>query len=133
MLTSLLEGEVDYDIINKMAYSLDFTMMKNRLLKVFTRFAMKMLDTENIVIKDLGLSKLNNRLDKDSFEGSVQEAFEIYILMHSLADSVPFANEQMGKKKFNPDQWKAYEFIKTHTGRIEVNVNGSLQRIYFPI
>ena len=93
MLTSLLEGEVDYDIINKMANSLDFNMMKNRLVKVFTRFAMKMLDTDKIVIKDLPLSKLNNRLDKDSFEGSVQEAFEIYILMHSLADSVPHANE----------------------------------------
>lgn len=71
MLTSLLEGEVDYDIINKMANSLDFNMMKNRLLKVFTRFAMKMLDTENIVVKDLPLSKINNRLDKDSFEGSI--------------------------------------------------------------
>jgi hypothetical protein len=93
MLTSLLEGEVDYDIINKMANSLDFNMMKNRLLKVFTRFAMKMLDTEIIVIKDLPLSKLNNRLDKDSFEGSIQEAFEIYILMHSLADNVEVAHE----------------------------------------
>lgn len=76
-----------------MANSLDFTMMKNRLLKVFTRFAIEMLELSNIVIKDLPLSKLNNRLDKDSFEGSVQEAFEIYILMHSLADNVPSANE----------------------------------------
>ena len=71
MLTSLLEGEIDHDIINKMANSLDFTMMKNRLLKVFKRFAMKMLDTESLVVKDVPLSKLNNRLDKDSFEGPV--------------------------------------------------------------
>lgn len=92
-----------------------------------------MLETENIVIKDLPLSKLNNKLDKDSFDSCIQEAFEIYILMNSLADSVPAANEQMGRKKFTQDQWKAYEFIKTHTGRIEINVNGSLQRIYFPI
>ena len=95
MLTSLLEGEVDFDIINKMANSLDFNMMKNRLLKVFTRFAMNMLeiDQTNILIKDLPLSKLNNRLDKDSFEGFIQEAFEIYILMHSLADNVAIAHD----------------------------------------
>ena len=93
MLTSLLEGEVDHDIINKMANSLDFGMMKSRLLKIFTRFSVQMLETENIVVKDLPLSKLNNKLDKDSFDSCIQEAFEIYILMHSLADNVPASNE----------------------------------------
>jgi len=35
MLTSLLEGEIDMEIINRMAMSLDFDIMKNRMLTVF--------------------------------------------------------------------------------------------------
>ena len=39
MLTSLLEGEVDMEIINRMAGSLDFEMIKNRMVAIFERFA----------------------------------------------------------------------------------------------
>jgi hypothetical protein len=35
LLTSLLEGEVDMEIIHRMAFSIDFNMMKNRMLIVF--------------------------------------------------------------------------------------------------
>ena len=39
MLTSLLEGEIDIEIIFRMSRSLDFLTMKQRMLTVFTRFA----------------------------------------------------------------------------------------------
>ena len=39
LLTSLLEGEIDLDIITKMATGLDFNMLKERILTIFTRFA----------------------------------------------------------------------------------------------
>ena len=54
-----------------MANGLDFTMLKNRLLKVFTRFVEKLLDKTNLVIKDLPLQKINNKLNKESFDGSI--------------------------------------------------------------
>lgn len=44
MLTSLLEGEIDIDIMNRMAFSLDFFVMKDRMLSVFTQFAEEILD-----------------------------------------------------------------------------------------
>jgi hypothetical protein len=39
MLTSLLEGEIDMEIIQRMGQSLDFNMMKDRMLIIFHRFA----------------------------------------------------------------------------------------------
>ena len=37
------------------------------------------------------------------------------------------------RKRFNSEQWKAYDFIRSHTGKLEIAVNGSLQAVYFPI
>jgi hypothetical protein len=102
LLTSLLEGEIDMEIINRMALSLDFNMLKDRLLTVFKRFVEKLLGKSNVVIKDLALSVLDNRLQKDSFDEAVQEAFEIYILIHTLADS-NVAQEHLARESFNPD------------------------------
>ena len=44
LLTSLLEGEVDKDIMMRMAFSLDFNVMKDRMLKVFVNFAEELLE-----------------------------------------------------------------------------------------
>lgn len=68
LLTSLLEGEVDMEIISRMAFSLDFNMMKNRLLIVFQRFAEKLLDKGSLIVKDIPLVALDNRLQKESFD-----------------------------------------------------------------
>lgn len=43
LLTSLLEGEIDIEIMNRMAFSLDFFVMKDRMLDVFTSFALEVL------------------------------------------------------------------------------------------
>jgi hypothetical protein len=132
LLVSLLEGEVDHEIINRMTMSLDFNVLKDRMVTVFKRFAEKLLD-KNINVKDIPVAKLDKSLRKDSFDDSVREAFEIFNLMHSLADNSKTAEEQLQRSKFTADQHKAFDFIRSHTGRIEVNINSILQRIYFPI
>ena len=129
MLTSLLEGEVDQEIINRMAMSLDFSAMKSRLLKVFAKFAENILEwdrDEPINVKDLPLIQIDKRLQIDSFEEGTEEAFQIFILMHQLADCNEIAAEELQRDRFTPDQWKAFEFIRSHTARIEINVDGSL-------
>jgi hypothetical protein len=64
-----------------MSNALDYTVVKDRMLAVFTVFAEEILEMENIDIAQLTIQSLNNRLIKDSFEGSINEAFELYILM----------------------------------------------------
>lgn len=91
LLTSLIEGEVDIEIVNLMVNALDFETMKNRMLNVFKRFAEIILDRQNLVVREIPFKKIFDKLQKDSFDTSVAEAFEIYILLHSLADSNSYA------------------------------------------
>ena len=39
LLLSLLEGDLDVNKIEKMSAALDYTVVKDRMLTVFTRFA----------------------------------------------------------------------------------------------
>ena len=64
-----------------MSSSLDYVVVKDRMLTVFTLFAEKTLEEPIPNVAKLTLSTLNNRLVRDSFEGSISEAFELFILM----------------------------------------------------
>lgn len=44
LLLSLLEGETDMEIVTRMSQSLDFGVVKERMLVVFTIFAKKVLN-----------------------------------------------------------------------------------------
>lgn len=52
LLVSLLEGEIDMEIMNRMAFSLDMTVIKERFLSVFIGFACDLLGLDSIVMKD---------------------------------------------------------------------------------
>ena len=119
--------------MTRMAFSLDFNVFKGRMLSVFTQFAAEVLRVDDVDMRDLSLNKLNHRLLKESFDGNIGEAFEIYILMHSLADSIKEAGVYLERDQFTPEQSKAFDFIRQHMGRIEIADNGKLQRVYFPI
>lgn len=92
-----------------------------------------MLGDDFTDVNSLSIASLNDRLKKDSFEGNIMEAFEIFTLFHNLAENIESARNNLERKKFTADEWKAYEFIRSHTGRIEIAVNSNLQRVYFPI
>ena len=100
MLLSLLEGEDDIEINNRMAHSLDFDAMKERLLKVYRTFVLKSLNLKTIDISRLELNRINNSLNKDSFKGNIIEAFEIFILLHTLADTNARARANLEKASF---------------------------------
>jgi hypothetical protein len=97
LLTSLLEGEIDMDIITRMVFSFDQQVMKERMLTVYREFCCILLEKDDIVIQNLSINQINKRLAKDSFDCVIAEAFEIYILMHSLADSVEGADKMLYK------------------------------------
>lgn len=102
MLTSLLEGEVDMDIISRMATTLDFDMIKDRMVSIFYRFAQILEDNEDLIYDDITIPKINKMLKKEDFDGCIAEGFQIFILFNSLADSCPEAAEQLEKKTYTP-------------------------------
>ena len=75
MLTSLLEGEFDMEIMYRMSFSLDMSVMKERMVNVYRKFAEELLGEENIDLTELTINRLNNYLEKNSFDGNIGEAF----------------------------------------------------------
>jgi len=75
MLTSLLEGEFDMEIMQRMSFSLDMSVMKERMVNVYRKFAEELLGEENIDLTELTINRLNNLLEKNSFDGNIAEAF----------------------------------------------------------
>ena len=101
------------------------------MLTVYREFVCSLLQKDEIKIQEISINQIDKRLEKFSFETSIAEAFEIYILMHSLADCVEGAAEWLNKqtgtiKNFTEDQWRAFEFIRSHTSRIEIVNNNNL-------
>jgi len=116
-----------------MAGSLDVSVVKDRLLAVFKIFVQNILEEDEVDIASLNLTIINNRLVRESFEEQITEAFEIYILMQTIAANSKATKRQLERKYFTAEQWKAYDFVRFHTGKIEIQMNGNLQSVYFPI
>ena len=53
LLMSLIEGEVDLEIMQRMSISLDMEVLKERMLKVFVQFAEEVLDIEVATPKEV--------------------------------------------------------------------------------
>lgn len=82
LLLSLLEGESDLTILNRMFHSLDFDIVKERMMIVYANFVKSLFkDTKNLNILNVSVDSINKRLVSDSFDGAINEAFELYILM----------------------------------------------------
>ena len=155
ILLSLLEGEEDIEICQKMAFSISIEDIKDRMLNVFGVFLhsiklfpvtklkddqdentpLKVLSVENSnnFLSDVSVNRVNRKLKGDSFDGVLSEAFAIYILLLTLAETIPSAKQWVQKDFFTVDEWKVFEFLRQNVARIEVAVDGVLQRVYFPI
>ena len=48
----------------------------------------------------VSVNKINNHLSRDDFEGSISEAFEIYIIFQNLADAIPSFKELRKKESY---------------------------------
>ena len=60
------------------------------------------------------LSAVNNNLVSDSFDGTMREGFDIFILLNTLADSNSDAYANLGDRTFTLEQRQAYEFFRMH-------------------
>jgi hypothetical protein len=78
-------------------------MIKDRMVSIFYRFAQILEDNEDLKYDDITIPKINKNLKKEDFDGCIAEGFQIYILIHSLADSCPEAAEQLERKAFTAE------------------------------
>lgn len=95
-------------------------------------FDLFVTETLNLPI-DSKLDIINNKLTTENLEEGISEGFNLFILISKLADDYPPAQYHLKEKTFYHDEFKAFNFFKLHTGRIEVMVGNVLTRTYFPI
>ena len=57
------------------------------------------------------MNRIQSKLESDSFETCIAEAFEFYILLQKLAE-LPAAAKHIIKSSFTPDQFKVYDFLR---------------------
>lgn len=122
LLTSLLEGEEDLEILSRMNFALHIDDLKNRMLNVFGNFLIKLdifpikdwdssdknlstLSKENNgnVLNNVSVNKVTSRLVNTSFDGNIYEAFEIYFLLQNLADGIASAKNNLHRDRFTQD------------------------------
>jgi len=130
LLISLLEGQPNLAILNKIARTLEIDTVRDRLEGVFRYFVTKELNANLATVK---LSDVNGMLRKHHFDGDLLEGFDLYSLMNILAENVDVAAGIVNPESFSETQYKAYEFFSSNSGSIEIIVDGNIQKIYFPI
>lgn len=111
-----------------MAQALDYDLMKNRMKYVYKLFLCSVLKSKNdkrIILKN-SISKITKYLSKHSFEGPIQEGFDIFALFATLRDASAFARNNLLQEKFSEEESRSFEFFKQHTGRIEVVIDNRL-------
>jgi hypothetical protein len=135
LLVSLIEGEVDLEIMSQMAFSLDIGVLKERMLKVYKNFVAEVrgMSADEVDVNNVSLLQVMRQMDRFAFDSTIQECFQIYILFNSMNDTLEDQKDILKMENFSMSQRKALEFVKHNTARIEVKVRGKLQRVYFPI
>ena len=131
LLLSLLEGEADYDIIERISQNLAFPVFKARMKEVFKFFLYELFQVKterDNIIATTHLATINNYLKEDSFDNAVAEGFDIYILFNTLADYNAEARQQIEPDSFDrdTDAKKAYDFFKANSAYIELSIDGKL-------
>ena len=139
LLLSLIEGKCYPDLKKQMTQAIDsFYIVFLRMHTIYEKFVKEEL---NLNPETASLSQVTNALQKDSFDGFIQEGFELFILIKLLLVD----NDEKAVKKYkefesqlppenDPDSiHKSMEFYAKFTGSCEVVVRDELFRVFFPI
>ena len=126
LLLSIIEGTVDEKIYEKVSLSLgDFQIILSRMETLYEEFV-----TDELALpSNSTLERVQSSLKSDSFDGQISEGFDIYDLVNQLADVIQRDRQRL----VNFGNNIAYSFFKKNTGKIEVNIEGDIQIVFFII
>ncbi len=135
LVLSLLEGEADLEIIDTISGSLDYKLMRERIKEAYENFVKKTFPNFEDKVWDISSKNVQGALRDNSFDGAVNEGFDLFILLNTLQDNTTnkTALRNLELSNYSEEERIAYEFFEENSARIEILNNGVLQRIYFPI
>ena len=127
LLLAILEGPVNELIYEKVAASLgDFLIVISRMTTLYTEFVTDVLKKDPETTKP---SEVNSALERDSFDGSISEGFDIYSLLYQIVAVIE--KEKVKLKEF--ESTYSYIFYTRNSGKIEVNIEENIQLVFFII
>lgn len=91
LLISLIEGEVDLNIMTQMAFSLDIGVLKERMLTVYKNFIAEVRGKERggqVDVNTVSLITVMKEMRRNSFDFTIKDAFQIFILFNSMRDTL---------------------------------------------
>ena len=127
LLLSIIEGPIDNEIMKTITVSLDdFLVVMERLNYVYHKFITEVLnlDPEQIELEDI-----QEEISKEAFDDEgIQEGFDIFILIRTLADCNPPVKDKIADFKETP----YFQFFNENTGYIEILYEVDLMQRVFP-
>ena len=73
------------------------------------------------------------KLDSDVSMDYIEEGFDIYSLLNLLGEVIERVKESLALIQTNEAYKNFYRFYKFNTGKIEVNIEGDIQLVFFRI
>ena len=134
LLFSLIEGSHDPKIIKELSMQVNLKFFIERLATEL-RYLCKRLG----LLPTAGLESINERIrhQGNGFDEEIQESFNIFILLQTLADHNEKLKEDIEQGlnggEFTHEQRKAFFFFKMNVKSIEIMFHNDLIRVYFPV
>jgi hypothetical protein len=122
LLLSLLEGVDNKAVFRQFGETLDFEVLKARMAHVY-----------RVCVDDPSSMADATQIPLDIYEGDMNEAFAIFMLISTLARYDEHAQEALLGANYKGDDKYALEFFQHNTGCIEINWVDKLERVYFPV
>lgn len=118
MLTSILEGSKNKEMVSYMYNNLDLEYLHDLLaeefLSYFRRLGLDKKDLEKMTVDDV-----NSRVQDSHFEGQIVDAFEVFDLISRLREEHSEKLNQ-SKTRLRGLNLIAYEFFKSNSGLIQI-------------
>ena len=91
------------------------------------------LENELGLKKDASPSVAQSKLYSDSNYENIEEGFDIYSLLNLLGEVIGRVRESLENLQVEPAYKNCYIFYQKNTGKIEVNILGDIQVVFFRI
>jgi hypothetical protein len=134
LLRAVLEGSSDAPVFAHVADSLDFGVLRARLVHLYKAAVRSQRGTRQLMLRSGDLPSLDvTLLPLDAFDsGGLREAFDLYLLMEQLADAIPDLADRVSRDAYAESDRTAVWFFRKNTCRVEIMRAGVLERVYFP-
>lgn len=122
LLLSVVEFNMDEQIVTSMGNNIDFSYLKERITGTYVEFAESLKaspEDSNLILK------VNDKV----FDERIKLGFNVFFFVKMVKDYTGIYSETI--LDLTGIDALAFEFFKENSGHLEVNFHGSIEKVYF--